>query len=306
MTAASSHISLPVPRAADASVDVARLAALLVCIIGEVVLAMWLEIIPSDVMPSLVGMTPTAALGVIVAALGLLCLTLRRLRPVARLIGLFLVLMGLLIFSQDLIGYRLGIDEALVPPGDAPKQLTRTAPGVTGSLILFGLGLLYAKRRPTLSLFSQIVALAMLVQVLIVVAGQAYGVMPQDDSFPFMRLSAYGAISAALLAFGLIAASPEHGIASAIIEPSPAGEMLRRLLPGILVVPLVIGWFARQAEVQSLYDGAVTLTIFVVANIVVLALFAWATIGAVRRADGDRQVALVDLRGQRCSPPRRW
>jgi PAS domain S-box-containing protein len=290
---------LPVPRAADASVDVARLAALLVCIIGEVVLAMWLEIIPSDVMPSLVGMTPTAALGVIVAALGLLCLTLRRLRPVARLIGLFLVLMGLLIFSQDLIGYRLGIDEALVPPGDAPKQLTRTAPGVTGSLILFGLGLLYAKRRPTLSLFSQIVALAMLVQVLIVVAGQAYGVMPQDDSFPFMRLSAYGAISAALLAFGLIAASPEHGIASAIIEPSPAGEMLRRLLPGILVVPLVIGWFARQAEVQSLYDGAATLTIFAVANIVVLALFAWATIGAVRRADGDRQVALVDLRGQR-------
>src|SRR5680860_630196 len=88
-------------------------------------------------------------------------------------------------------------------------------------------------------------------------------------------------------------------IAAAIIEPSPAGEMLRRLLPGILVVPLVIGWFARQAEVQAYYDSAATLAIFAVANVVVLVLFAWATIGAVRRADRDRQVALIDLRGQR-------
>src|SRR5665811_783308 len=73
----------------------------------------------------------------------------------------------------------------------------------------------------------------------------------------------------------------------------------RRLLPGILVVPLVIGWFARQAEVQAYYDSAATLAIFAVANVVVLVLFAWATIGAVRRADRDRQVALIDLRGQR-------
>jgi PAS domain S-box-containing protein len=300
--AESTHIALPISRAASASVTFARLAGLIVCIIGEIVLAMWLEIIPASALPSLAGMTPTAALGVIIAGLGLLCFTLKRLRLIARLISLFLVATGLLILSQDLLGFRLGIDEALMPPGTTQDNAAvgqATTPGITGSLILFGLALLYAKRGPKLSLFSQAVALAMLVHVLIVVAGQAYGVIAQGGSFPFMPMSAYGAVCAALLATGLIAASPERGIASAIIEQSPAGEMLRRLLPGILVVPLVIGWFARQAEVQSLYDSAATLAIFAVANIVVLALFAWATIGAVRRADGDRQVALMDLRGQR-------
>jgi PAS domain S-box-containing protein len=301
VTAASTHISLPLSRAASGSVAFARLAAVLVCIIGEVVLAMWLGIIPSDALPSLAGMPPTAALGVIIAGLGLVCFTFRHLRLLGRLIGLFLVVAGLAIFSQDLLGFHLGLDEVLMAPAaeGGGAEETHTAPGVTGSLILFGLALLYAKRRPVLSLFSQALALTMLAQVLIVVAGQAYGVMAQDDSFPFMPMSVYGAVSAALLAVGLIAASPERGIAAAIIEPSPAGEMLRRLLPGILVVPLVIGWFARQAEVQVLYDSAATLAIFAVANIIVVALFAWTTIGAVRRADGDRHVALMDLRGQR-------
>ena len=112
-------------------------------------------------------------------------------------------------------------------------------------------------------------------------------------------MSLYGAIAGFLLAFGLLAASPEYGIAAAIVEQSPAGEMLRRLLPGILVLPLVIGWFAHQAETRALYDSAATLAIFAVASILVLALFAWTTIGAVRRSDRDRNAALMELRGQR-------
>jgi PAS domain-containing protein len=65
------------------------------------------------------------------------------------------------------------------------------------------------------------------------------------------------------------------------------------------VLPLVIGWFAHLAEVRTLNDSAATLAIFAVASIFVLALFAWTTIGAVRRADRDRNAALMELRGQR-------
>ncbi len=173
------------------------------------------------------------------------------------------------------------------------------APGVTGLLILFGLALLYAKQGGISSAFSQILALIILAQVLIVLAGYAYGVATYYYPFPFTDMSIYGAICGFLLALGLLAASPEYGIAAAIVEQSPAGEMLRRLLPGILVLPLVIGWFAHQAEAHTYYDSAATLAIFAVASILVLALFAWTTIGAVRRADRDRNAALMELRGQR-------
>ncbi|WP_141701346.1 hypothetical protein [Methyloceanibacter marginalis] len=116
---------------------------------------------------------------------------------------------------------------------------------------MFGLALLYAKRGPALSIFAQAIALIMLAQVLIVVAGHVYGVDTSNYPFPFTPLTAYGAASVVLLAVGFIAASPERGIAAAIVEQSPAGEMLRRLLPGILVLPLVIGWFVRQAELRA-------------------------------------------------------
>jgi len=282
----------------------ARLAAVLVCVIGEIVLAMWLHIIPGleKGLPSLSGMTPNAALGIIAAGLGLLCFTFRRLRLLARVIGFILVVAGLIIFAQHLLGIDLGLSHALLSPNAiAPRaeQSAGTALGVTGSLVLFGLALMYAKRGRALSAFSQVIALVMLAQVLIVLAGQAYGVATHYYPFPFTAMSVYGALSAALLAIGLLAASPERGIAAAIVERSPAGEMLRRLLPGILVLPLVIGWFARQAEVQSYYDSAATLAIFSVASIIVLAVFAWTTIGAVRRADYDRNSALMELRGQR-------
>lgn len=304
MTETSTHIGLPAPRGAG-SIALARLAAVLVCVIGEIVLALWLDIIPGleQALPGLAGMTPNVVLGVIVAGLGLLCFTFRRLRLLARLVGLVLVAGGLVVLGQGTLGIDLGLDQNLLPadvvPPDAAGQSAHETPGVTVSLILFGLALVFAKRGKLLSGFSQIVALLMLAQVLIVLAGYAYGVASDYSAFPFTSMSVYGALSVFLLATGLLAASPEQGVAAAIIERSPAGEMLRRLLPGILVLPLVIGWFARQAEMQGLYDSAATLAIFAVVNIVVLAVFAWATIGAVRRADYERSSALMELRGQR-------
>ena len=65
------------------------------------------------------------------------------------------------------------------------------------------------------------------------------------------------------------------------------------------MLPLVIGWFARQAETASYYDSAATLAIFAVSSIVVLAAFTWTTIDAVRRSDRARNEALIELRGQR-------
>src|SRR5918996_1784288 len=288
------------------SLLVARLAAFVVAAIGGFILFAWQLNAPElkDAFPGLSSMTPVAAVGIIAAAVGLFCLTFRAIHPLARLIGFALVVLGLAVLTQDILGFNLGIDQALVSDdrlaaGVAQSGQLHMAPGITGLLIMFGLALLYAKQGGISSAFSQIIALIILAQVLIVLAGYAYGVATYYYPFPFTDMTMTGAICGFLLAFGLLAASPEYGIAAAIVEQSPAGEMLRRLLPGILVLPLVIGWFAHQAEEATYYDSAATLAIFAVASILVLALFAWTTIGAVRRADRDRNAALMELRGQR-------
>lgn len=301
------RMALPAPRSEHISLLVSRLCACVIGTIGALVLFAWQVADPSlaEAFPGLTTTTPAAAVGFIAASVGLFCLTFRPIRPLARLIGFALVVLGLAVLSQDLFGFNLGIDQALVSEdrlaaGVAQSgQQLHMAPGITGLLILFGLALLYAKQGGISSAFSQFLALIMMAQVLIVLAGYAYGVATYYYPFPFTEMSITAAVCGFVLALGLLAASPEYGIAAAIVEQSPAGEMLRRLLPGILVLPLVIGWFAHQAEEATYYDSAATLAIFAVASIIVLALFAWTTIGAVRRADRDRNAALMELRGQR-------
>jgi PAS domain S-box-containing protein len=300
------RMALPAPRAERMSLLVARSIAFGVAAIGALILFAWQFRVPdqADDLPRLAGMTPATAMGFIAASVGLFCFTFRTIRPLARLIGFALVVLGLAILSQGLFGFNLGLDQALIrdaslAAGAGHSSKVNVAPGITGLLILFGLALLYAKQGGISSAFSQIIALIMLAQVLIVLAGYAYGVATYYYPFPFTEMSITGAICGFLLAIGLLAASPEYGIAAAIVEQSPAGEMLRRLLPGILVLPLVIGWFAHKAEAATYYDSSATLALFAVASILVLALFAWTTIGAVRRADRDRNAALMELRGQR-------
>jgi PAS domain S-box-containing protein len=250
-------------------------------------------------------MAPNAALAVLAASIGLFCLTVRVLRPIAWLIGFGLVLFGIVALGQTLFGVDFGLDGALLralplaSEQQAPVESLHVSPGMLTSLILFGLALLAAKSTRIGSGFSQILAIAMLAQVLIVLAGHLYGVATFYYPFPFTTMSGYGLVASSLLALGLIAASPEFGIGAAVIEKSPAGEMLRRLLPGIVVLPLVIGWLAYRAEIATYYDSAATIALFAVASIVVLAAFSWTTIAAVRRADQDRNQALIELRGQR-------
>jgi PAS domain S-box-containing protein len=288
------------------SLLVARLAAFIVASVGGLILFAWQIASPDlvEAFPALTSMTPAGGAGFVGAAIGLFCFTFRPIRPLARVIGFALVVLGLAVLTQDLLGFNLGIDQALVDgsslaAGAARGGEVHMASGIVGLLIVFGLALLYAKQGGIPSAFSQILALVMLAQVLIVLAGYAYGVATYYYPFPFTEMSVTAAILGFLLAIGLLAASPEYGIAAAIVEQSPAGEMLRRLLPGIVILPLVIGWFAHQAESATYYDSAATLAIFAVASILVLALFAWTTIGAVRRADRDRNAALMELRGQR-------
>ena len=201
MAEVPAKLALPAPRAERMSLLLARCAALMVIAIGALVLAAWRIGTPgvAESLPSLAGMTPNASVATIAAGIALFCFTFRPLRPLARLIGFALVILGLLVLCEDLLGFDLGLDHALFPstsPDDAALPHARMAPGITGSLILFGLALLYAKRGWASSAFSQVVTIIVLAQVLIVLAGYAYGVATYYYPFPFTSMSIYGAASA--------------------------------------------------------------------------------------------------------------
>ena len=108
-------MALPAPRAERMSLLIARTAAFFAALIGALILFVWQLPIPqlTQSFPGLLSLTPAAAGGIVAGAVGLFCLTFRAIRPLARLIGFALVVLGLAILSQDLLGFNLGLDQAL-------------------------------------------------------------------------------------------------------------------------------------------------------------------------------------------------
>src|SRR6185436_7688427 len=60
----------------------------------------------------------------------------------------------------------------------------------------------------------------------------------------------------AALAVGLIAAIPDHEPLLTLRADSSAGVLARRLLPFVILVPLLIGWLRLQGERMGLYDSS--------------------------------------------------
>jgi len=304
-TRALSHPQLnpPTPLGVRASLISARVIGLGVGAIG--VLALWAwhtDFSTIAILANVPTFKPATAAGIAAAGLGLFCFTFRSLRPLSCVLGVIVALLGALSVYERWSGADFGID-AMLTGGATTEADTavalRMAPGMIGTFMLFGMALALASGEKPARATSQLLVIAALAQVLIFFTGLLYGLSDSADPFPFAAMSLQGAIAAFLLCVGLLAAMPDYGIGSVLLEGSPSGEMLRRLLPGVVLIPITIGWFVYQAQLMASYDEASTLAIFAVASVLVIGAFAWTTVDAIRRADLDRNELLNELRGQR-------
>ncbi len=293
----------PTPLGVRVALLSARMIALGVCALG--VLALWAwhtDFSTNPILANVPTFKPATAAGVAAAGLGLFCFTYPSLRPFSCMLGVVVALLGALSIYERWFGVDFGIDAMLAGGATTPidtAEAVRMAPGMIGTFLLFGMALALASAERPARAISQLLLIAALAQVLIFFTGLLYGLSDSADPFPFAAMSLQGAIASFLLCVGLLAAMPDYGMGSVLLEPSPSGEMLRRLLPGVILIPIIIGWFVYQAQLTASYDEASTLAIFAVASVLVLGGFAWTTIDAIRRADRDRNEALNQLRGQR-------
>jgi PAS domain S-box-containing protein len=72
--------------------------------------------------------------------------------------------------------------------------------------------------------------------------------------------------------------------------------VLTRLLPAVIVVPLVLGWLRLEGERAGFYSTGFGIGLMVALTIGLLSLFVWWTARALNRADAERAVAEHALR----------
>jgi PAS domain S-box-containing protein len=103
--------------------------------------------------------------------------------------------------------------------------------------------------------------------------------------------------SCALVGIGvsLMVANPDHILVCLVRDPGIAGQVIRRIVPAVVIVVPVFAFVRLLGERAGLYDEAVGLAIMVVFEALVLVAVGAMTTVRVQRLEGERLQALSDL-----------
>ena len=214
---------------------------------------------------------------------------------VSALLVLFILVVSGLTLFQYASGWSLGIDNLLVlDRATAPANWPGRMSGATALCFsLIGLGWLVhlmAIRHATLIL--QLLALAVTIISGAALIGYLFGV--EQFRLPvYSTMALHTAVLFVLCGLSMLLVRPGEGLMSSATSHYLGGRSLRRLLPFIVVTPLLMSWLSMQGVVASYYSDAFGFALSSLSSIVVLVFVGWLGADALNREE-ERFRATID------------
>jgi PAS domain S-box-containing protein len=272
----------PVPRLKMFAVGVALLATS----VGTIVIVGWSLNITSlkILMPGLASMKANTAACLALCGVSLLLMSMvasakTSYRKRAKIAGRFFALVagsvGLATIAEYLLHRTLGIDQILFVDrlGDGHSIPGRMAPHTALCFVTLGLALMLipveTKRsvRPA-QFLSLIPALISLMAML----GYLYSVVSFYKIASFTGMALHTAATLFLLSLGVFFAVPNRGLAAIFSSNSFGAIVLRRLVPPVFLVPIVIGWLQMEGQKAGLYGVELGVALMVTANVMIFSV----------------------------------
>ena len=295
------------PEVLAAFPSLARLCALAVLLVGGGTLVGWavglVALREAGLVPI---MLPNTALGCVLAGAALLLLVDagRPPHPLLRAAGLVLAavvaLLGGLSLVERLGRIDVGIDLLLF--GDAVLSLPwrpagRMATATGFGFLCTGLGLLtldVPERRGVR--VADVPLLAAVLVGFLALVGHLYGfvelyTIPALDGPGGMARTTAAALF--VLAFGAFFARPAAGVMSLISTLDASGVFLRRILPAVVVLPILLGWLYLQARDRAVLERESGISVLIAATVAVFAIVVLMSARTVRALDEQREALLA-------------
>ncbi|WP_081426305.1 PAS domain S-box protein [Sorangium cellulosum] len=246
-------------------------------------------------------MGPNAALGLVLAGLSLALLG-RGGRPAPlRRLGLAsaaaVTALGLAPLAEYILGWDLGVDRLLFPSRvDFPSEFPgRPLPNTALALALSGAALLaLPARTPRACRRLVLCVLVVVALALTALSGYLLGVghfYALPPLLPFTGMPLHAAVALLALSAGLLAARADCGAFAALTASAPGGVLLRRLLPYVVLVPIVLGRLFLIGAVRGAYPIAASFSLASAVTTLFLASVLWIVAARLNLLDEARRRA---------------
>jgi signal transduction histidine kinase/CheY-like chemotaxis protein len=256
--------------------------------LGSLVLVGWTANVDAlkTVRPGLASMKPNTALCFLLGGISLWIrhsprASVEWMRPFAGIGAALVVAVSGLTLVEYAAGVNLGLDEVLFH--DDAIVLSAVAPGrmavaTAVAFSLVGVALMSidveTKRvgRP-----AQWIALLGTALTLLAIVGYLYGLNGLYEIPAFASVAVHTALGLFGLNVGILLARPEAGLMAPLTANGSAAVFARRMLPAVIVVPIVLGWLRLMGQRLGFYGTEFGLSLHAVANIVCLVGLTWWT-----------------------------
>lgn len=249
-------------------------------LIGALSLLGWILDAPAlkGILPGFVAMKTNTALGLMLAGM---VIVLRAWFPrcwrIPIALATVLATLGAVTFAQYLFHLDLHIDQWLfTEPASALGTLApnRMAPATAVAFLLSGLALVVSPFRRGAAL-SQWLALPVGLIGMLPLLGYLYGPIGASGLGHYLQLALHTALALILVCLGLLMLNPTEGFARVLTARSMGGWLLRRLLPIILVISVLIGWLRAVGEQWGWFEHAMAIALLVTAFILFFVSSVW-------------------------------
>lgn len=231
-----------------------------------------------------IAMQANTALAMI--ATGVAITLLGRRDAIALWLGAFAGAVGAATLIEHLSGVSLGIDQALVARdwGNAATSAPgRMGPPSALCFTLLGAGIVFAARGRGDRARSTAWALALMTLCVACVPllGYVYGAARLYSRPQLTGIALQTAISFVACSIAMLARVRDRRALRLLGADSGAGMLARRVLPAIVIVPIVLGWARMRAQDAGWFGAEIGATLYVIAVIIWCALVLWWGVEAV-------------------------
>jgi len=278
--------------------SVSMVAGAVVGATGAIVLTGWAldAAVLKSVVPGLPAMRVNTALAFVLMGLAIVLLARAPAPPWARVVrraaASLALLGGAVTLADHATDINLGIEHVLLHDlvGAGGRMPAVTALGlVTGAaaFLLLDIGRAGA--------VAQILALATGMLGFLNLVGYAYSLHDLRGLAGYTAVAIHTALGLPLLSVGILFARPDRGLMRMAFADTPAGVVVRRLLPVVIGAPFVLGWLVDAGRRGEFYGPEFAMALVLVGTVVVLSGVVWSAASALQRADVRRRRAETAL-----------